>query len=244
MNNTEILKKYDIVIIAPQSLGISLMAGLGRDIFKVVYFDNSYFANIEGYNKLLRSSLFYSSFSDYEYLLIMQHDSYIFHDNLEAFTKKDYDYWGAPWIDYELINYKFLRPVLPLLHKSRYFKPFRSIAGKKYLVGNGGLSLRKVATHLLVTTEYKITIQKFEQEYDKWIAGGAISMMEDIFWTLYVPRFYPSYKIAPWQEAVSFSFEMNPQKAFKLNHHKLPFGCHAFEKVDPEFYKKFIEILN
>jgi hypothetical protein len=193
---------------------------------------------------LLRSVHFYSQFSSYEYLLILQLDAFIFHGDLDRFCDKGYDYWGAPWIEFELINYKFLRPVLPLFHKSRYLKPFRSVFGKKYLVGNGGLSLRKVGTHLSIATRFETIIQQFEKDYDKWIAGGATSMMEDIFWTLYVPKFYPAYTIAPWQEAISFSFEMNPQKAYKLNNNQLPFGCHAFAKVAPEFYKNFIDFLN
>lgn len=243
LNNISRLAHYNIYFICPESLPVNIVLEICGHA-KILRFNDQCFASLEGYNKLLRSSLFYSSFVDYEYLLIMQSDTFVFHDNLDAFCKKGYDYWGAPWIDYELINYKFLRPVLPVFHKSRYLKPLRKVVGKKYLVGNGGLSLRKVDTHLLVTIKHKAAIQQFERDYDKWIAGGAASMMEDIFWTLYVPQFYPEYKIAPWQEAIGFSFEMNPRKAYQLNDHKLPFGCHAFAKVDPEFYKKFIEILN
>jgi hypothetical protein len=242
-NNVDKLKDYDITIISPQSLDISGIADLQNDNISMARFGNDCFSSVEGYNKLLRSSAFYSGFSEYEYLLILQLDAFIFHNDLDVFCNKDYDYWGAPWIDFELINYKFLRTVLPLFHKSRYLRPFRNIFGKKYLVGNGGLSLRKVATHLQITTKFASHIQEFEKDYNKWIEGGATSMMEDVFWTLFVPRFYPEYKVAPWKEAINFSFEMSPRKAYTLNGNKLPFGCHAFAKVDPDFYKKFISFL-
>jgi hypothetical protein len=191
----------------------------------------------------LRSTDFYSRFTDYQYILILQTDAYIFENTLSKFTSQDYDYWGAPWIDYELINYIFLRPVLPLFHKSRHLKWARSFIGTKYLVGNGGLSLRKVKTHLEITEKYKDKIIEFESHHDEWIKLKAKSMMEDLFWCFYAPRFYPKYKIAPWQEALKFSFEMNPSKAFDLNGKKLPFGCHAFAKTDPEFYSQFIPFL-
>jgi hypothetical protein len=177
-------------------------------------------------------------------MLIMQLDTFIFRDSLEEFTYKGYDYWGAPWIGFELVNYKFLRPVLPFLHKSRYLRRLRGLSNRKYLVGNGGLSLRRVATHILVTEKFEKEIRDFESDYDKWIAGGATSMMEDVFWTLFVPQFYPEYKVAPWKEAIEFSIETNPQKAYRLNGNRLPFGCHAFDKVANDFYKPFIPILS
>lgn len=242
-NNVDKLKNYDIAIIYPESLDISGIIELQRNNISLVRFSDHSFSSVEGYNKLLRSSAFYSGFSGYEYLLILQLDAFVFQNDLERFCDKEYDYWGAPWIDFELINYRFLRTVLPLFHKSRYLRPFRNVFGNKYLVGNGGLSLRKVATHLQVATKYDTLIQEFEKDYDKWIEGGATSMMEDVFWALFVPHFYPEYKVAPWQEAIDFSFEMNPRKAYKLNGNKLPFGCHAFAKVDPDFYKKYIDFL-
>jgi len=241
-NNIQQLRNYPIHIICPESISEKTVSSFPSEI-RVSRFKDHYFGSLEGYNKLLRSSFFYSHFVDHEYLLIVQSDAFIFHNDLDLFCNKDYDYWGAPWIDYELINYKFLRTVLPLFHKSRYLRPFRNIFGKKYLVGNGGLSLRKVATHLQITTKFDGLIREFEKDYNKWIEGGATSMMEDVFWTLFVPRFYPKYKVAPWKEAVNFSFEMNPRKAFQLNGNKLPFGCHAFAKVDPDFYKDFIDFL-
>ncbi|MEP7324210.1 MAG: DUF5672 family protein [Saprospiraceae bacterium] len=191
----------------------------------------------------MRSSTFYSAFSGYKFVLILQADAFIFFDNLKEFCSQEFDYWGAPWINYELINNRLLRKVLPLFHKSRHLKIFRRFIGPRYLVGNGGLSLRKVATHLNITEKYKSEIIEFEKNYSSWVNHGAGSMAEDIFWSLFVPKMDRTFKIAPWRKALTFSFEMNPIKAFALNQNKLPFGCHAFEKRNPEFYSKFIDFL-
>lgn len=207
-----------------------------------IYFDEMFFSSLEGYNKLLRSSQFYSAFQNYKYILVVQTDAFVFENNLNKFIQKNYDYWGAPWIDFELINYKFLKPVLPIFHKSRHLWPLRNIFGPKYLVGNGGLSLRNVSTHYFITEKYSDYIEQFESKHDTWINNGALSMMEDVFWCLFVPKIYPKYKIAPWKEALSFSFEMNPRKAFLLNKNKLPFGCHAFNKIDFSFYSDIIKL--
>jgi len=51
------------------------------------------------------------------------------------------------------------------------------------------------------------------------------------------------HKITPWQQALEFSFEMNPSKMYKLNGNRLPFGYKAFSKVHPDFYSEFIPFL-
>lgn len=240
-NNIEKLKNYKIYIIGPERIK-NVKFDSKIDIIERILLNDLTFSSIEAYNKLLRSPEFYKLFINFEYLLIVQSDAYIFGNNLSYFTQKNYDYWGAPWIDYELINYSFLSNVLPLFHKKRIFKPLRKLK-KQYLVGNGGLSLRRISTHYFFASKYRKYVETFEKDINNWIDGGATSMMEDVFWCLYVPKIFKNYEIAPWQEAIKFSFELNPRKAYKLNDYSLPFGCHAFEKIDKEFYSKLISTL-
>jgi hypothetical protein len=35
--------------------------------------------------------------------------------------------------------------------------------------------------------------------------------------------------------------ELEPKKAFEMLEGKLPFGCHAWEKREPDFWKPIIE---
>ena len=58
---------------------------------------------------------------------------------------------------------------------------------------------------------------------------------EDLFWGYYVPA-VRWYKVADITAAQIFSFELMPRLMHKLNDYKLPFGCHAWEKYDSEFW--------
>ena len=101
----------------------------------------------------------------------------------------------------------------PLLNLSKYLKN---------KVGNGGLSLRRVQAHL---------------RWAPWVSlvFKAIPKNEDLLWTLFVP-----FKKPAAEEALGFAFELDPAQSYRLNKEQLPFGCHAWEKYDAEFWKKFI----
>lgn len=62
-------------------------------------FATKYFKNIFMYSRLLLSEHFYSRFSEYEYMLVVQPDVWILSedDKLDYFMQFAYDYIGAPW---------------------------------------------------------------------------------------------------------------------------------------------------
>jgi hypothetical protein len=43
------------------------------------------------------------------------------------------------------------------------------------------------------------------------------------------------------EEAGLFSIELSPRKIMKRQNGVLPVGIHAWEKIDPEFWKPFIQ---
>jgi hypothetical protein len=51
----------------------------------------------------------------------------------------------------------------------------------------------------------------------------------------------PFFRRPKAKEALHFAFEMEPRKAYKMTNHKLPFGVHAWEKYDAEFWKEWIK---
>jgi hypothetical protein len=225
----KILAKYPIVFVKPQSLDIS---NLKKDYPRIEMenFADDYFESIVSYNRLMLSTEFYDRFSDCQYILIYQLDAYVFRDELEEWCKKNYDYIGAPW----LLKPKYHRFHLYLFLKIKAFyyflinRPLRKvIVGDK--VGNGGFSLRKVASHIRVTVEKKRKIKhylsksKIHSEFN-----------EDIFWGTQNPQFvYPKLK-----EALSFAIDDYPELCFRLNQNKLPFGCHAWSKpLKNDFWK-------
>lgn len=92
-------------------------------------------------------------------------------------------------------------------------------------VGNGGLSLRKVSSFIRILEEKKPFQNNSVQNEDLFF-----SSISDVHFT-----------IAPIEVALQFSFERQVEKCFELNHHNLPFGCHAWEKYDFKFWKPYIE---
>ena len=63
---------------------------------------------------------------------------------------------------------------------------------------------------------------------------------EDYFWSYLIANTFTDYTVAPNEESLKFSFEVKPSFLFEKNNNNLPFGCHAWEKYEPEFWKKFI----
>jgi len=82
--NLDILSNYDFYFIAPFQLKTNY--GFKKIIkeynAKVMYFDNSFFKGINGYNRLLMQKSFYKNFTKFNYILICQLDALIIEDNL------------------------------------------------------------------------------------------------------------------------------------------------------------------
>jgi hypothetical protein len=234
VNNLKVLNDRHFIIVKPQSLKVDLNSILPhltdqKDI-EVSEFDDSYFASVNGYNRLLLSKIFYQRFIQYRYILICQLDAFIFKNDLQRWIEKGYDYVGAPWTkDEESTFIKMTRSgkIGSILRVTTYFN--KMLLGKKdYRIGNGGFSLRNVKKSLSV-------LRTFGSYAVKWQEN------EDIFWAVLVPQLLYFFKIPNMQDALGFAFEREPKELYKLADEKLPFGCHAYEKYDPEFWAKFID---
>jgi hypothetical protein len=100
--------------------------------FKLKRFPSHYFTDRFGYNRLMLTEKFYRAFEAYEYVLIYQLDCLVFSDQLQDWCGRGWDYVGAPWLkNVNDPNEGFSR------------------------VGNGGLSLRRVAAALQVLNSKK-----------------------------------------------------------------------------------------
>jgi len=100
--------------------------------------------------------------------------------------------------------------------------------GKRdYAIGNGGLSLRNI-NKSIKTLNFLSFFAK------RW------TINEDLFWGMVAPTLYPFFKVPNKKDAFNFSFEREPRKLFELNGNRLPFGCHAWEKYDPDFWNEHI----
>jgi hypothetical protein len=242
----EVLRRHPIRIVKPLSLDLSAWPGI-RDGVAFESFPDKYFKGVGAYSRLLISTGFYKRFIDFEYMLIYQLDAFVFKDELEKWCLAGYDYIGAPW-----------------------FKGFSGDDNITQLtgVGNGGFSLRKVRSHLKVLNSFSYLTQPRENWHNRmasspkglnWlrqVCGFILDLFirnntywlfnsfrgfEDQFWGLIPPKNFSWFKLPDVEVAMNFSIEMQPRRVYDMNHHNLPFGCHAWWKYDLEFWKPHIE---
>lgn len=245
-----ILKRHPFSLVFPAGLNVieyeRLAAEHGIEL-DLNSFEKDFFTSIGGYNSLLLSAAFYQSFLLSEFILIYQTDAFVFKDELEEWCRKNLDYIGAPWF-------------MPL--KGNEYT--HQLAG----VGNGGFSLRNTASALrllhrikklrsLRTRWYKSKLQsllrfnkllKFIGDWYKIKSLDNIHCIlfyedtnEDHYWSEIIATTFADFKIANADEAARFSFEVNASWLYAQNAKQLPFGCHAWEKYEPDFWKQHIK---
>lgn len=223
------LANYPSIIVVPEKLIIPKeLTG-----FNYIRLAPAHFRSVETYSRLLLARSFYSLFSDYTYILLYQLDALVFSSDLDVWVNKDYDYVGAP-----LFN-----SVVGFLSDPKY---------ERISVGNGGLSLRKISSFLRVldseesTTGHAITMYQSLRRYahlrrNIWLDHPtAYPFNEDGFWSFEAHKYLPEFSKPDWREAAQFSIEKNPRKMFSEIGEQLPFGCHAWEKYDKEFWSNFL----
>ncbi|MCU0350989.1 MAG: hypothetical protein MUF43_09210 [Flavobacterium sp.] len=201
---------YDnIIIVKPCRLELNVNYFSNR--VNHVSFDDKNFRNLYSYSRLLCKPKFYSKFLNLDFILIYQLDAFVFENDLEEWCLKDYSYIGAPWMYSDWINNG--------LGKKKWLRPLLNF------VGNGGLSLRKVKHFYWGSFLLQPVLFFWPQRWH-----------EDFFWSFWGPKLIPFFNLPTVGDALNFSFEENPKESFNLNDKKLPFGCHAWEKFDYEFW--------
>lgn len=243
----KILQEYDVYLIHPEGMNI----GLYTDVFPEIYLSSvpkNWLDSIENYNKMKRSLSFYERFKDYEYMLTYELDAYIFSTNWDIASVFNYDYIGAPWFEnYHLATDK------------------DKIVG----VGNSGFSIRRIDSCIRIlkriqrlpkicsffftlklhrVIRFTLILRLFSSSWK--VTGKNVYFLglltdghvnEDKFWSIIVPQLL-NFRIATTEDAIKFSFEVNPSKLYQINNNELPIGCHAWEKYDANFWKDKIVI--
>lgn len=214
----KVLGKHKQFIVVPDTLDLS---GYGDvlDHCAIMRLKAKYFVSVASYNQLLLSKFFYQHFTDFDYLLIFQPDAFVFRDDLDHWCEFGFDYIGAPWPNGEKIRPHSFRGA----HRFDRLLPRFNKPVLKF-VGNGGLSLRKVSTALKTLDSHWLTAKS-------WIRN------EDLFWSIHSPN-VPGEKMASM-----FALEENPSGYYKANGNHLPFGCHAWEKHEPEFWRMQFKLI-
>lgn len=227
------LSNQDIYVICPGAISTHLTELFSYFDVDVIPFPDHFFRSLSDYNRLLRTYSFYSVFSEYTYLLIVQLDALVIGDNLDFWCNQSYSYIGAPWFE------GFHSPTDP---------------PKFFGVGNGGLSLRRVPDFLAYLDSIRYAPYSHPRRESTTIIGKVMNFFkyesvlatnqgplsfpfqEDLFWSQVVPENLQTFLVPSPYDALGFSFEVNPRYLYTLNNHSLPFGCHAWQRYDQAFW--------
>lgn len=236
------LPRYDKYAVAPKGLKISFPGLMTK------HFPEKFFGSTEAHKKLLFTGKFYKAFRDYQFVLIYHLDSLVFSDQLTEWCEMGFDLIGPPWIEH---------PEAPYVGQDQF-------EGR---VGSGGFSLRKIESFLNVI--YSSTLYRDPQVYWSRYYASRSSLIrflnlpkrvlkglglrnsarwemskwkkaEDSFWAIRAKHYYSEFKIAPTEVALRFGFECVPRYSFEKNNRKLPFGCHAWQRYDRDFWEPYL----
>lgn len=202
-------KEYDVFFIYPENISIDKYLEL-YDKANCISMNSEFFTDIKSYSQLLLNYNFYNMFSQYQYMLIHQTDSYLFKDDIEYWCDKVYDYVGAP-----------------IMSASKVWEQ-DNIDTWEPKVGNGGLSLRRIAIFKDITNPDG----QFRQSFN--ITPELLNdvIHEDVYFCVFVKKYYLMH-MPDWFEAAYFSLSINPEELYKLIDTE-PMGCHNFN-----LYKDF-----
>lgn len=209
-----LLGVQNVTLACPEGLDLSKYFNLWPEL-GVQRYAPEHFLSIQSYNDLVASPAFYSPFAhQYEYLLISQLDSFLLSNQVMQFCNAGYDYYGAPWkVGFPQYRFVFNRWAIET-NKKRFY------------VGNGGLSLRKISSTLDLLARKEGHISK-------------TFFMEDAFFG-YWGAVDPHFHACPPLVAAKFSLEMNPEYWMDQTG-VLPMGLHGFEIWHEDFYNALLQ---
>ena len=218
-----VLGGHHLVMVKPEGLDTSEVEWRYR-FGGVETFDPGYFASIQGYNRLLLSTGFYQRFLASRYLLVCQLDVFVFRDDLAPWVERGYDYVGAPWVSGTALSLR--------IHKLRMQLGKLLPGGRDKVhayetrdrVGNGGFSLRSVATHHRLSIAMRDAIDHYLRNQ------GTHHFHEDVFWSIEPSRRGFAHRTPPLEEALSFSWDINPARLHRLSGGRLPMAAHGWYK--------------
>ena len=252
-----VLGSYHTIVICPENMNVSIYKAI-HPAAEFMFIDPKWQANYRMFNKLKMDETFYKQFNRFKYVLYYELDAWVFRDELIAWCDKGFDYIGAPWTGLYIyddgpmtgtgnggFSLRNIKSTLQLLHKIRMLGIL-----EEYQYFNWRGLLPRIPVLLTRVFRAKRKPGIIETTYD---------MQEDTFWCKYAPdrlqAFKPgnlflrwlasllisnTFRIAPEKDAAAFSFETRPVEMYEINNHRLPFGCHAWEKYDPSFWQPYI----
>ena len=230
-----ILGHYPIRLVCPEGLDTSAYLKLAPSLVPE-FVPKRWLASIEAYNRFKISSWLYRRFRQFDYILTPELDAFVFRDELIEWCREGWDYIGAPWFE----GWQDAKPDSPFIG-----------------VGNSGFSLRRtdrcrrisrsvewihrlLPPRLYRSAKFRSMLPPSRLKSVLELAGRT-DLHEDDFWAIQVPRVFPDFKVASYERARQFSLESRARKILDGGRTAPPFGCHAWHRCDPDFWRPLIE---
>jgi hypothetical protein len=210
------LARRKLTFIAPNGLDIEFYRARYPSV-AFEWFDAHNFTSIADYNRLLLGHALHDRFTSHEFLLILQTDAIVLRDELDYWTAQPFDYLGAPWPEGYTV----------FVNLDRFFGEH----GRKVQVrvGNGGLSLRRIAKCTALLDEFPEAAAMFRH------TGSS----EDLFYSV-MGALSADFVVPNEITASRFSLELRPTYYFTVNGGQVPMGGHAWWKYEPEFWRALL----
>ena len=240
------LGNYDKFMVVPKSLPVQY-AGFGLKPF-----DDKFFGSAEAHKRLILSSSLYEAFTDYQYILFYHLDALVFSDQLIEWCKSGYDYIGAPWIDHEEAPYagakvyngkvgnggftlKKIDSMLKVLESKKYHTDPNDYWNYYYAEKPTLTRMLNIYKKLMKTVGICNNVRWEIKK--KWLVK---KVSVELFWADRAKHYYPEFNLPSVETAMQFAFECLPRYCYEKNGFKLPFGCHAWSRYDPEFWTPYL----
>lgn len=207
--------------------------------------------SVASYNSLLFQGWFYRLFQAWDYVLIHQLDAWVFHADLDHWIRKGYTYVGAPWT-------RHLGPDTPDIGVGNGGFSLRCVAEMIRICDSsqtahvpvfrwGELAYRVTLFrryHFFPWTQWPSLFCKrfllflaMSLGWHNTLAYYAkIGIQEDHLFSIYAPWVFAWMRFPSIEEAADFAVETNPRQTFAHYQIRRPFGCHAWEKHDRNFW--------
>ncbi len=230
-----ILQSHPIRLICPEGLDLSSYRAIAPQLI-VDFIPSHWMESLRAYNRLKILPWLYNRYSDFDYILTYELDAFVFRDELLEWCAKGFDYIGAPWFEgYHLAtpdsrpsgvgNSGFSsRSTSSMLRVSRSLRYQIPISEVLQIRARGGMKLKKALADMTIQNNFFSLFNDFTGQ-------------EDRYWGDLVRTRFLWFRVASYEEARNFSFELNPRRLFKECGNALPFGCHKWMVFEPTFWR-------
>jgi hypothetical protein len=241
---SKIFSNYPIKFICPKVLDVTVYKRLLPHA-DIDFIDKKWQSSYWMFSMLKVNKLLYKKYRKYEYILFYEADAWVFRDELKYWCERNFDYIGAPWFEGHAagnstkiigagnggFSLRKNKSCLRVIRKLAFIKMARMFWFKSYL--QAIVPFKKVlrlCNHILKIKDPEKLIAFILHE----------EILEDRYWSEGMGGVFTDFKVADIQSSLSFSFEVRPSLLFEMNGRNLPFGCHAWEKYEPQFWSAFI----